>query len=134
MPLCIALIGTLGAGKTQWTRFFVMALGGQKEEISSPTFVLLQEYSSTPPVYHVDAYRIQDEEEMLEMGIEEILDRDAITIIEWADRFEGILPLDHVRMRWELANESGQRVVSLSSTGPRSRLVIDAFQRIWNES
>jgi len=86
-PMAIALSGTLGAGKTQWTRFFAIALGAQPTSVSSPTFMLVHEYDSQPPIYHLDAYRIGDEDEMLELGIEEMLDADAITIVEWADRF-----------------------------------------------
>ena len=86
VPLCIALSGTLGAGKTQWTKFFAMALGAPAQSISSPTFTLVHEYDSDPAIFHLDAYRIGDEEEMLELGIEEMFDAEAITILEWADR------------------------------------------------
>ena len=68
-PLAIALSGTLGAGKTQWTRYFAIALGAVGSTLSSPTFMLVHEYASQPPIFHLDAYRIGDQDEMIELGI-----------------------------------------------------------------
>lgn len=100
VPGCIALVGTLGAGKTQFTRFFAMALGANPDEVSSPTFVLLHQYPTLPPLCHIDAYRIGDEDEFLEIGIEEVLENNCITIIEWADRFPNLLPNDHLMLQF----------------------------------
>lgn len=93
-PKSIALVGTLGAGKTQWTRFFAMKLGACQDEISSPTFVLVQRYKTSPTVYHLDAYRVGDEDEFLELGVEELFSEPAICIVEWADRFPNCMPAD----------------------------------------
>lgn len=126
VPLVIALHGTLGAGKTQWTRFFSMALGADEKTISSPTFVLIQQYDSTPPIYHLDAYRVGDEDEMLELGIEELYDRDAVTIIEWADRFPNVLPRDRLTISLDVDVATGVGEISLSSnaeSGTTHRLV-----------
>jgi tRNA threonylcarbamoyladenosine biosynthesis protein TsaE len=121
VPGCIALVGTLGAGKTQFTRFFGMAIGASPEEVSSPTFVLLHQYQTTPPLCHVDAYRIGDEDEFLEIGIEEVLESDCVTIIEWADRFPDLLPRDHLVLQFSQV-EAGpnQRRIHAIATGPRS--------------
>jgi tRNA threonylcarbamoyladenosine biosynthesis protein TsaE len=75
LPLAIGLVGTLGAGKTQWTKFFAESLG-----------------DSQPIIHHVDAYRVKDEDEFLELGIEELFDAQQITIVEWADRFRDLMP------------------------------------------
>lgn len=122
VPGCIALVGTLGAGKTQFTRFFAMEIGANPEEVSSPTFVLLHQYQTTPPLCHVDAYRIGDEDEFLEIGIEEVLENDCVTIIEWADRFPNLLPRDHLVLHFSQV-ESGphQRRIHAISTGPDSQ-------------
>ena len=116
-PLCIALTGTLGAGKTQWTRFFAIALGAPQESISSPTFMLVHEYPSSPTIYHLDAYRIGDEEEMLELGLEEMLDAEAITIVEWADRFPRLLPAQTLSLHFESGNEHECRHVTIRASG-----------------
>lgn len=125
-PLVIALHGTLGAGKTQWTRFFSLALGADDATISSPTFVLVQQYDSKPTIYHLDAYRIGDEDEMLELGVEELFDCDAVTIIEWADRFPNVLPRDRltISLDVEVAHEAGDTCLPLNTqTGTTRRLV-----------
>ncbi len=101
-PKTIALVGTLGAGKTQWTRFFAMKLGAHPEEISSPTFVLVQRYGTTPTVYHLDAYRVGDEDEFLELGVEELFSEPSISIVEWADRFPGCMPTDCLWLHFEV--------------------------------
>jgi tRNA threonylcarbamoyladenosine biosynthesis protein TsaE len=131
-PMCLGLEGTLGAGKTQWTRFFAMALGADPAEISSPTFVLLHEYSSQPKIYHLDLYRIRDEDELLETGIEELFDQDAVTVVEWADRFARILPRDHIRVVWEFVpSESGEiRRVQLIPHGTRAVRVIERLKAL----
>ncbi len=129
-PSCIALEGTLGAGKTQFTRFLALALGADSASISSPTFVLLQSYATNPPMVHVDAYRIADEDEFLEIGIEEYLDADCVTVIEWADRFPDILPKDHLRIRLELSDVDSTRYAVLHSMGGRSNQLLNSLARL----
>lgn len=92
LPLAIGLVGSLGAGKTQWTKFFAEALGASCLDVSSPTYVLIHRYHSQPVIYHVDAYRLNDEDEFLELGIEELFDGPQITVVEWADRFRHLMP------------------------------------------
>ncbi len=124
VPLAIALSGTLGAGKTQWTRFFAIELGAQPETISSPTFMLVHEYNSQPPIYHLDAYRIGDEDEMLELGIEEMMDADAITIVEWADRFPKLLPRNTLRIHLEIGDSPNARHAHVQATGERAKSMV----------
>jgi len=120
-PMAIALSGTLGAGKTQWTRFFAIALGAQPTSVSSPTFMLVHEYDSQPPIYHLDAYRIGDEDEMLELGIEEMLDADAITIVEWADRFPRSVSATYWPRSWKpMANAPSRSFENWLRFGHRS--------------
>ena len=101
-PKVIALVGTLGAGKTQWARFFAIKLGAREEEISSPTFVLVQRYGTTPTVYHLDAYRVGDEDEFLELGVEELFSEPTICIVEWADRFPECMPADSLWLYFDV--------------------------------
>jgi tRNA threonylcarbamoyladenosine biosynthesis protein TsaE len=129
VPMTIALSGTLGAGKTQWTRFFALALGVSNQEISSPTFLLVHEYNSHPPIFHLDAYRVGDEDEMLELGIEEMFDAEAITIVEWADRFPSVLPSSFLRMEFEVVEDVSARVIHIEAVGHRARSMLRAFLR-----
>jgi tRNA threonylcarbamoyl adenosine modification protein YjeE len=96
---CIALYGDLGAGKTQFVRGLVRGLGGEARRVSSPTFVLLNVYESELParrrltVYHLDAYRVAGAEDFEAIGFGELLEqRDAIVVVEWAERVAGLLP------------------------------------------
>ncbi len=132
-PLAIALSGTLGAGKTQWTRFFAIALGANPESVSSPTFMLVHEYASRPPIYHLDAYRIGDEEEMLELGFEEMLDAEAITIVEWADRFPRLLPRNTLRIHLEVGERADSRTVQLQADGQHAKAILEKLISHWEK-
>lgn len=104
IPFTIALYGGLGAGKTTWVRGLIEGLGGNPKEVQSPTFVYLNIYETKiAPVYHFDLYRLKDISDFLEKGFEEYLDKDGITVLEWAERISSLLPdnvfpisLDHV--------------------------------------
>ena len=86
----VALYGDLGAGKTVLSRGAGRALG--LPYLSSPTFTIVQEYPTTPPLFHFDAYRLADEDELYAMGFEDYLDRKGLILMEWADRVIGALP------------------------------------------
>ena len=106
---CVALTGELGAGKTALVRGIATGLGLADERmVSSPTFVLVQEYAGTLPIYHLDLYRLTTPEgELAELGVEEML-ADGVVLIEWAERAARTLP----RPRWD---------IRIDITGPRSR-------------
>ena len=109
---CVALIGDLGAGKTALTRGIAAGLGlADLRMVSSPTFVLVQEYPAGVPVFHIDLYRLGDaRRELAGLGIDEML-RAGVVLIEWADRAGDALP----RPRWQ---------IEIAHTGPRSRRFI----------
>ncbi|WP_182864574.1 tRNA (adenosine(37)-N6)-threonylcarbamoyltransferase complex ATPase subunit type 1 TsaE [Stieleria mannarensis] len=98
--LVIGLVGTLGAGKTTLTQSLAAAMGVDPEDVTSPTFTLLCSYDANidaGPIrlHHLDAYRLVDEDEFLELGVEELFDADnAWVLVEWADRVESVLPPD----------------------------------------
>jgi tRNA threonylcarbamoyladenosine biosynthesis protein TsaE len=94
----VLLIGNLGAGKTTLAKGIVSGLGAANEdEVSSPTFTLIHEYS--PGVYHVDLYRLDRTEQVATLGLDEIFDRDAVVLIEWGERFPQLLPKDRIEIR-----------------------------------
>jgi len=92
------LTGELGAGKTVFVQGLARALG-VGTAATSPTFVLVNEYRGRVPVHHVDAYRTTSLAELMDLGIEEMMDGDGITVIEWAERVEPLLPARAVRVR-----------------------------------
>jgi tRNA threonylcarbamoyladenosine biosynthesis protein TsaE len=107
----VALYGDLGAGKTTLAAAIGEGLG-VKERITSPTFTIINEYySGRLPCYHFDVYRVGGEEEMYELGYDEYFDGDGVTIIEWADLIEGLLPAGTIRVWLEYAGEGEKRTV-----------------------
>jgi tRNA threonylcarbamoyladenosine biosynthesis protein TsaE len=130
--MTVALHGTLGAGKTRLVEALAAAVGIARDDVVSPTFVLCQQYAGRRgdqprTLYHFDAYRLRDEDEFLELGVEEYFESDGITLIEWADRVSDCLPRDHLTIQMSVISDSG-RQVTLSATGPRSAEVIERLQ------
>jgi tRNA threonylcarbamoyladenosine biosynthesis protein TsaE len=121
----VALIGTLGAGKTRLVQAFAAAHGVPRDAATSPTFVLVNEYRGRLPIYHIDAYRLRDEDEFLELGPEEYFDSAGVTFIEWADRVADCLPAERMEIQCEATGENSRRF-TLSATSPRLEKVVDA--------
>lgn len=94
----IGLSGELGAGKTQFVRGLAEQLGADGRAVSSPTFVIMQEYDADPPVLHIDAYRIESLDEVAALGWTEELVGDSVSVIEWADRIAEELPADRLEI------------------------------------
>jgi tRNA threonylcarbamoyladenosine biosynthesis protein TsaE len=105
----VALVGTLGAGKTRLVQAIAEAAGVDPREVISPTFVLIHEYQGRLPIYHFDAYRLRDEDEFLQLGPEEYFDREGWTFVEWADRVENCLPRERLEVRIEPTGASSRR-------------------------
>jgi len=87
----VACIGALGAGKTCFMQGLARGLGVDAD-VTSPTFVLVNEYPGRVRVYHIDAYRTESLAELVELGIEEMLHGDGVTVVEWADKLLPLLP------------------------------------------
>src|SRR5438270_927073 len=91
----VALVGPLGAGKTHLVRAIAEGLGvADGRVVSSPTFVLIQEYDTRLPVYHFDAYRLAGAADFLDLGAHEYFEGRGVCLIEWADRVEAALPAE----------------------------------------
>lgn len=92
------LIGDLGVGKTVFVQGFAEGIG-TSEYVNSPTFTIVQVYDDGRiPLYHFDVYRIEDEEEMYEVGFDEYLYGEGVCLIEWADLVKGMIPRGHTRI------------------------------------
>jgi tRNA threonylcarbamoyladenosine biosynthesis protein TsaE len=120
----VALIGTLGAGKTRLVQEFAAAHGVPREAATSPTFVLVNEYRGRVPIYHIDAYRLRDEVEFLELGTEEYFDSTGVTFIEWADRVADCLPAERLEIRCGAVGETVRRF-TLRGTTPRIEACVE---------
>lgn len=111
-----AFTGSMGAGKTTFISAICKSLGVEEDDISSPTFAIVNEYRSDTTgqlIYHFDCYRIEDDEEALDMGVEDYFESGSLCFIEWPDRIERFLPDDTVEVSIEEI-ESGARKVKVS--------------------
>ena len=116
------LTGDLGVGKTVFTQGFAKGLGIE-ESVNSPTFTILQIYEGGRlPLYHFDVYRIGSVEEMEETGFEEYIMEDGVSLIEWADLIEEILPRKRTRVLIEKDLEKGfdYRRITVELTGEQT--------------
>lgn len=93
----ICVYGNLGAGKTYFAKGLAQGLG-VSEYVTSPTFTIINEYEGRIPFYHVDAYRLTEEEEAYELGLEEYLYGRGVTLIEWPDRVNSLLPNEYLQV------------------------------------
>ena len=89
----IALVGDLGTGKTCLTQGIARGVGiASGEIVNSPSYILINEYNGAMPIYHIDLYRLENSEEIAELGLSEYMEGDGICIIEWAERIAETLP------------------------------------------
>jgi tRNA threonylcarbamoyladenosine biosynthesis protein TsaE len=115
----VLLYGQLGAGKTAFVRGLAHGVGASPDEVSSPTFTLVQEYAgASATLYHVDLYRLEPKE-VDDLGLEELVSADGIVAIEWADRWTG-RPDDVIQVWIEEAGEE-KRSIRVSRPALRSR-------------
>ncbi|TLN04344.1 tRNA (adenosine(37)-N6)-threonylcarbamoyltransferase complex ATPase subunit type 1 TsaE [bacterium] len=114
----ICLTGDLGAGKTHFAKGVARGLG-ISETVTSPTFTLINEYSGRLMLYHVDAYRLCDPDEAYDLGLEEYLYGDGVTLVEWPERVAGLLPADLLTIDIIRVDEAGENLREIKFTsGP----------------
>jgi tRNA threonylcarbamoyladenosine biosynthesis protein TsaE len=117
----IGLIGTLGAGKTRLVQAVATALGVPPGSVTSPTFVLMNEYQGGRlPIYHFDTYRLKDDDEFLELGPDEYFESNGLTFVEWADRVAHLLPAERLEISIEVISDE-VRQITIDGTSPRTQ-------------
>jgi tRNA threonylcarbamoyladenosine biosynthesis protein TsaE len=111
----VLLQGDLGAGKTAFVRGLARGLGVPPEEVSSPTFTLIQEYRGRVPLYHVDLYRLQPVE-AADLGLDELMSRDGVVAVEWAERWTE-RPAAAWQLTFEHAGNDRRRILVKERSG-----------------
>jgi len=120
----VALIGPLGAGKTRLAQSIAAALGVDRREVNSPTFVLIQEYAAALPIFHCDTYRLRSVDEFLDLGVDEMFQSEGVCLVEWADRVTPVLPTDRLQIEIEVAGATARNFL-IRALGPRSSDVLE---------
>ena len=107
----VLLIGELGAGKTTIAKGIVQGLCAVlPDEVASPTYTLIHEFGENPKVYHIDLYRLEHAGEVLALGIDELLDREAIVLVEWGERFPALWPRDRIEIRLRALDDTEREI------------------------
>ena len=108
----VGLAGELGSGKTLFTSGICLGLG-YKGNVTSPSFVRIHAYPHEPPLYHADFYLLRSEEEVVDLGLDELYGGDGIVIVEWAQRFPNLLPAicRWIEFDWTGGSETVRRIV-----------------------
>ncbi len=105
----ILLEGPLGAGKTTFTQGIGACLS-ISEPILSPTFLLMREYGNPVTLIHIDLYRVDSSEQLEDLGFQEIMNREVIRIVEWADKFPGLNTLANYQIQFSITSEHVRKV------------------------
>jgi tRNA threonylcarbamoyladenosine biosynthesis protein TsaE len=128
----VVLAGDLGAGKTFFARAFARALGvPRSERVASPTFSLAHEFAARLPLVHADAYRLESERDVAELGLDERRAQGAVLVVEWGERFIDVLGGDALVITLDQeatgsVETTARRRARLRSTGPRGQALLDA--------
>jgi tRNA threonylcarbamoyladenosine biosynthesis protein TsaE len=112
----ILLVGDLGAGKTAFVQGFGAALGVH-DTITSPTFTLARQYQGRLELNHLDVYRLEQLDETLDLGLQELLDGPTVTLIEWGDTIVPALPADYLEVRLTFGAGDDDRLLQVRSVG-----------------
>jgi tRNA threonylcarbamoyladenosine biosynthesis protein TsaE len=126
----LAFYGELGAGKT----CFIQGISQQlevKDYVTSPSFTIINEYQGKIPIYHFDLFRLNSAEEILELGYEEYFYGEGLTVIEWAEKIEQLLPREHLKIDIKFKDRY-ERIITFISQEDRFKKFLKELSRIEN--
>lgn len=123
----VCLDGDLGAGKTTLTQSIAAALG-VREYVTSPTFTIIKEYEGRLRLCHMDVYRIDSPDDMYDLGFDEYIYSDGVTVIEWSDKIKDMLPSDRVDIIIDRAEGQDHRVLAVSGRGRQYEATVEALK------
>jgi tRNA threonylcarbamoyladenosine biosynthesis protein TsaE len=125
----IALVGPLGAGKTQFAKGFAAGLG-VREVVNSPSFTLMAEYAGRLPLFHQDLYRLTGADEALAGGLVDERGLDGVTLTEWAERLPAAIDRERLTVRFDVLSDD-ERQISVEASTPRHGRYLRAAQSWW---
>lgn len=108
----VAFFGGLGMGKTAFTRGLAQALC-VKEEVSSPTFAIVNDYGGNPPLYHFDMYRVETWDDLYSSGFFDFYEAGGILAVEWSENIENALPDNTIRVEIQRGEHDNQRIITI---------------------
>jgi len=126
----LAFYGELGAGKTCFIQGISRGLK-VKDYVTSPSFTIINEYQGKIPIYHFDLFRLDNAEEIIELGYHEYFYGEGLTVIEWAGKIEQLLPKEHLKIKIKFKDRY-QRKISFISQGDRFKKFLEELKRIEN--
>lgn len=124
----VCLNGELGAGKTTLTKSIGLGLGVD-DYITSPTFSLINEYEGRILLYHFDVYRLENTEELYDLGFDEYFYGRGVSIIEWADKIESFLPKERIVLDIENTKNTDERKINITIYGDRYKEILEELER-----
>lgn len=109
----VCLEGDLGAGKTHFVKGLASFFEVDSSNVSSPTFTLINEYKGTVSIYHFDCYRLKNDQEALEIGVEEYLYGEGVSVIEWPSKISNLIPEDSIKIEIHHEGDSKRSIYIL---------------------
>jgi tRNA threonylcarbamoyladenosine biosynthesis protein TsaE len=125
----VALDGPLGAGKTRLVQAAAAACRVDRRDVVSPTFVLVHEYRGSRPIYHLDAYRVRDDDEFLELGADEYFVPPNLVFVEWAGRVERCLPRERIAITIGVLSDQ-QREFTVVGHGREAAAAVERLKEL----
>lgn len=125
----VAFYGELGSGKTTMIQGIARGLGREQETLKSPTFVLMREYVGDPGLVHIDGYRLEGASAVAWLDVDLMFSPHKVTLIEWAERFEGLLPEGYIEVRLNHVSTNRRRITVVAH-GSRATHIVTALKQL----
>lgn len=124
----VCLYGDLGAGKTSFSYGIAQGVEVKTDYVTSPTFTFVNEYAGRVPFYHIDLYRLKGPDELENIGFDEYIESDGVTVIEWAERAEDELPAEGLSIYLSYVDENSREIGFLAE-GARYQKILDELKQ-----